>query len=354
MTCAYRRTYASRAGSGARSSGTTARRRRALHALQGDVARRRYRPLEEIGFDVYADRWLAGFTGKANSRRVYATTIDYAKAIFGKAKVRDLDASDVRRFLDAIRAANAPRKVSPATLAKHLRQLGACLEAAISEGYGERNPVRELHKTARPKVARLRRAYYTDDELARLWPELAYRPVYLNLAKAAVLTGLRFGKLAALEWNDVDLLHRELHFGKAYTTGLGVSPPKSGEPRTIDLTPQAAALFESWLTESGDEGLVFEREDGGYLDGGYTLRQVLYPALERAGVERVGERGRKRDFHSFRHTFARIALEHGAEITWVQKQLGHSSITLTVDLYGSWARSAEKAQAEKLGAAFPV
>ena len=136
MTCAYRRTYASRAGSGARSSGTTARRRRALHALQGDVARRRYRPLEEIGFDVYADRWLAGFTGKANSRRVYATTIDYAKAIFGKTKVRDLDASDVRRFLDAIRAANAPRKVSPATLAKHLHQLGACLEAAISEGYG--------------------------------------------------------------------------------------------------------------------------------------------------------------------------------------------------------------------------
>jgi integrase len=38
----------------------------------------------------------------------------------------------------------------------------------------------------------------------------------------------------------------------------------------------------------------------------------------------------------------------------VQRQLGHSSVTLTVDVYGHWARSAEKAQAEKLGAAFPV
>src|SRR5205814_7817448 len=126
------------------------------------------------------------------------------------------------------------------------------------------------------------------------------------------------------------------------------------EPRTVDLTPQAAALFESWLVEAGDKRLVFEREDGSYLEPRYLTRAVIYPALERAGIPRVGERGRKRDFHSFRHSFARIALEHGAEITWVQRQLGHSSVTLTVDVYGSWARSAEKAQAERLEAAFPV
>jgi integrase len=343
---------------------------RALDAHRGDVARRRYRPLEEIAFDAWADRWLAGLSAKENTRRVYEGTLDYARPVFGKAKVRDLDASDVRRFLDAIRAAYAkraqqanerraakgepPREVSPATLAKHLRQLGACLEAAISEGYAERNPVRELHKTARPKVAKGRPAYYTDEELARLWPELVERPLYAALCKAAVLTGMRFGELAALDWSDVDLLARELHIGKAYTAGIGLTSPKGGEPRTIDLTPQAAALFESWLRESGDEGLVFEREDGGHLHDSYTRRSVLYPALERAGVPRVGERGRERDFHSFRHTFARIALEHGAEISWVQRQLGHSSIVLTVDTYGSWARSAEKAQAEKLGAAFPV
>ena len=262
----------------------------------------------------------------------------------------------MRRFLARVRDENAPRRdVSPATLAKHLRQLGACLQAAVSEGYASDNPVRRLHKTARPKVAKSRPAYYTDDELARLWPELVYRPLMLALCKTAVATGLRVGELGALRWSDVDLLDRELHVGRTYVDGIGEQTTKSNEPRTVDLTPPAAAMLERWYAESGDhDGLVFEREEGGYLTSSYVTRQVLYPALERAGIPRVGERGRKRDFHSFRHTFARLALEGGAEIVWVQRQLGHSSITLTVDTYGHWARAAEKSQAERLAAAFTL
>src|SRR5579859_1202517 len=163
---------------------------RALDARRGDLARRAFRVVEDIRFDEWADRWIAGHTGKANTRRVYEDTLVYAKHTFGSAKVRDLDAGDVRRFLDDVRAATLARRsrrlkagdpppapASPASLAKHLRQLGACLQAAVAEGYATENAVRRLHKTARPKVARSRPAYYTDAELARLWPELAKRPL---------------------------------------------------------------------------------------------------------------------------------------------------------------------------------
>lgn len=341
---------------------------RALDARRGDVARRKYRVLEDIAFTTWADQWLAGFTGKANSRRVYATTIAYAKAAFGRTKVRDIDARDVRQFLDHVREQNAqrskapkrPREVSAATLAKHLRQLGACFEAAIAEGFASENPVKRLHKTARPRVVRSRPAYYTDDELRRLWPELAPDPelneplVYSYLCRLAAATGLRLGELAALEWADVDLLNRELHVRKTYTERVGVTEPKSGEARTVDLTPQSAALLEEWYPLTSGAGLLFQPPEGGYLSGDHVRRQILYPALDRAGIPRVGERGRSRDFHSFRHSFARVALENGADITWVQRQLGHSSITLTVDTYGHWARAAEKAQAERLAAVFPV
>jgi integrase len=340
--------------------------KRALDARRGDVARRRFRVIDDIAFGVWADRWLAGFTGKENSKRVYATTINYAKATFGNAKVRDLGTGDVRRFLDHIRdehtrrhaeskdEAVRSREVSPATLAKHLRQLGACFEAAIAEGFASENPCRKLHKSARPRVAKSTPVYYSNSELGKLWPELAYRPVFLALCKAAVLTGMRSGELAATTWDDVDLLTRELNVGKTYVEGIGVTAPKSNEARTIDLTEQATALFEAWFVESSGKGLVFEREQGGHISPSYITKGVLYPALARARIPRIGERGRKRDFHSFRHSFARIALENGAEITWVRKQLGHSSISLTVDLYGGWSRSAEKSQATRLGSPFPV
>jgi integrase len=340
---------------------------RALDARRGDVARRAYRVIDDIRFDAWADRWLAGFTGKANTRRVYEDTLDYAKRTFARAKVRDLAPGDVRRFLDLIRSDNLERRsrkrkpedgpppdVSAATLAKHLRQLGACLQAAVSEGYASENPVRKLHKSAQPKVAKSRPVYYTDDELNRLWPELADRPVMLALCKTATATGLRFGELAGLRWSDIDLLNRELHVSRTHVDGIGEQTPKSNETRTVDLTPQAATVLEQWYALNGDTELVFGREEGGYMTSSYITKSVLYPALDRAGVPRVGERGRSRDFHSFRHTFARLALEGGAEIVWVQRQLGHSSITLTVDTYGHWGRAAEKSQAERLSGAFPV
>lgn len=118
--------------------------------------------------------------------------------------------------------------------------------------------------------------------------------------------------------------------------------------------------------------LVFPSEAGGYLVDS-TIRRVLYDdawrarsqlagkrpraiephgAMERAGIARVGPTGEQRTFHSIRHTYAKLALENGASITWLQRQLGHSSIKVTVDLYGHFERAARKLEAAKLEGAF--
>jgi integrase len=45
----------------------------------------------------------------------------------------------------------------------------------------------------------------------------------------------------------------------------------------------------------------------------------LYPAMAAAGIPRAGPTLEKRTFHSFRHTFAKRALESGAQITWLSR-----------------------------------
>ena len=56
------------------------------------------------------------------------------------------------------------------------------------------------------------------------------------------------------------------------------------------------------------------------------------------GPSRVGQTGEKRTFHSLRHTFARVAIEHNRPIFWLSKHLGHSSLDVTSGVYGHWRR----------------
>lgn len=84
------------------------------------------------------------------------------------------------------------------------------------------------------------------------------------------------------------------------------------------------------------------------------LRRELYPAMRKAGVPRAGPTHERRTFHSFRHTFAKRALESGAQITWLSRHLGHSSLKVTTDIYGHWGRAERKLQAARMEGVFPV
>ncbi len=105
----------------------------------------------------------------------------------------------------------------------------------------------------------------------------------------------------------------------------------------------------------GDDALVFPSPTAtGYLSNEAVLRRVLYPAMKRAGIPREGPTGEPRAFHSLRHTFAKLALENGRQLTWLQGHLGHSSLQVTVGIYGDWERAARKREAAAMEGVFGV
>ena len=130
---------------------TIAKKLNALDARRGDIARREYHVIEDIRFEAWADRWIESLRmagRKESTVTVYEITLKYAKDELGTMRVRDIRPSDIARLLDSIARNPRTRKtVTQSTLAKHLRQLGSCLGAAVSEGYAHENPVSRLHST---------------------------------------------------------------------------------------------------------------------------------------------------------------------------------------------------------------
>jgi integrase len=280
------------------------------------------------------------------------STIELAKQVLGGKSLRSLRPADVAAFNAVLRR----RGISDSTRAKHLRVLGACLNSAVQHGYAAENAVKRLPKAEKPRPQRKEAAYFTDEELPRLFAAIA-PGLYRVLFELALKTGMREGELLALAWGDVDLVGAVVRVRRTYTDGhLGL--PKNHERRDVDLTPDLVELLGAWWGECerpGDEALIFRGGTStGYLSPTTILRRELYRAMKRAEIPREGPTGERRTFHSLRHTFARVALEMGNELTWLSRHLGHSSTMITDTVYGHWARSARKRQAERLKGAFAI
>lgn len=303
----------------------------ALNSRKVEMDEETYEAPRNITFNEWADEWFALLRRpKESTRRSYVSTLNYARQTFGSKNVRKIDGRDLDRFL-------AIMTCTPSTQRKHLRVLGACLALAVKRGYASRNPVRLLEATELPVKRDNERPWFENDELPVL---LGAVPIGLHrtLAKMALSTGLRQAELVALRWCDLDLGERVVRVRRIYTPGIGYVEPKSkNSKRDVYVSEALVALLGAWWGELGrpvEDVLVFPGfgRDGQLVDS--TIRRVLYDAMKTAGVPREHARtGEPRNFHTFRHTYAKLALESGRSLVWVSRQLGHSDVNVTARVY---------------------
>ena len=65
------------------------------------------------------------------------------------------------------------------------------------------------------------------------------------------------------------------------------------------------------------------------------------PALKDAGLPKIR-------FHDLRHTYASLLIEQGENIKYIQTQLGHSSPTVTLNIYAHLMKSTNQESAYRL------
>jgi integrase len=149
-------------------------------------------------------------------------------------------------------------------------------------------------------------------------------------------TGLRMGEALAVQWGDVAWTTRTLRVARAYSGGrLGTS--KSGAGRDVDLSQQTVDILRRLEVKRKAETLrrgwgdlpaeIFPNEAGRPMDASRVRKQF-------AKVRRAAKLPGHFTPHCLRHTFASLLLQQGESPAYVQRQLGHASITLTCEVAG--------------------
>ena len=159
-------------------------------------------------------------------------------------------------------------------------------------------------------------------------------------------TGLRIGELCALRWEDIHLERAVLTVnGTQARTEKGVeiiSPKSKSAKREIPLPPFLLEKIKR-LPRTGE--FVISRI-GRPFDI-RTYRRHFKHILNKAGLPDI-------KFHALRHTFATRALEVGMDYKTLSEILGHSTVSITLDLYAHSLNEHKKKQMNKLGGIFQL
>ena len=179
-----------------------------------------------------------------------------------------------------------------------------------------------------------------------------HSPQHFALFLCAIHTGLRSGELAGLQWGDFDENGKFLMVRRGIVRGK-INLTKSGKIRKVDVSDalmsallvarrnRKEALLAQGTNELPATEWIFRNEDGGFHDMKNLKKRHFEKCLEKAGLRQIR-------FHDLRHTYASLLLQNGESPTYVKEQLGHSSIKITVDIYGHLVPGANRQAVNRL------
>lgn len=303
-----------------------------------------------VKLEDYAETWL----NRIQHTRKHSTHEDYTKMLERDIKpvLKGLDLEDItRERVKALAFECLRKKQSPKTVQNVIRCLSSLLSHAAEDGLITINPALKPGKFL-PKVSKRRGINpFSREEVGIFLAKVKEQaPRYFPLFLCAARTGLRQGELLALQWGDLDFHGRFIAVQRNYARRR-ICTPKSGESRRVDMSRELEQALKDLHVERQLEAAangwtevppwVFCHENGGLLDPDTLRKRVFHSLLKASGLRRIR-------FHDLRHTFASLLLQQGESPVYVKEQMGHSSIQVTVDLYGHLIPGGNKQAVDRL------
>jgi integrase len=297
--------------------------RKILQETEEQVERGNYLPKSRIPvFSKVAEDWLKykrpnirHSTYEQYRGHVRNHLIDY----FGNTKINQINFDAVEKYISHA----AGLETNPATLKKLLTTLSSIFKYAVRKKLCEYNPVSDVEK---PKIPKRKRVDFLQPGEIRTLIENAGNCEFETLYTLAVMSGMRQGEILGLKWTDIDWLNSQVHVRRTYNHGRFYEPKSETSRRAIDLGPSVIAALKRWkiACPPNELDLVFPNNVGKPMDAYGLFKRQFQAAQRRSGLRKIR-------FHDLRHTYASLLIDQGEHPKYVQTQMGHSSINVTMD-----------------------
>lgn len=286
-----------------------------------------------ITFSAYAKHFIDHQHGLEHKRKTiegYESILSYRLLPYFKNKrIRSITTTDVNIFLDSL----AKEGLAVKTKRNIRNVLNGIMVLAVQENVIGFNPLtkipvfRETKKENRraltgEEVHQLLHAldaYYEKKKNYKSVNMLIYPYVYL-----AIYTGARRGELCALTWDDIDVEKCTVSINKSINEHLDIEVPKTTNAYRVNVIPKGV-MAKLLPFKDSKCNKVFHTCTGEYIKPS-NIARAFRNILKFGSLPHIR-------LHELRHTLATLALQAGVPITDISKQLGHASISTTLDFY---------------------
>ncbi|HET58099.1 MAG TPA: site-specific integrase, partial [Deltaproteobacteria bacterium] len=315
-----------------------------LRTIEDQVSKGCYIPLNKAStFKEVAEQWLEFKKPyiRETTWNVYNIHVDHHFKELADVKISKVTTPAVESWISKRQG----EKMNLSTMRKILVTFNQVMAYAVRHKMIDSNPVRDAERP-RKSINDNTGGGITvlDPGQIRALLEATPGQKYKTLFMTAIMTGARQGEILGLKWSDVDFKTKQIHIRRTFNHQR-FFPPKTRESiRAIDCAPSLIQALASWKLVSPqkkDDALVFANEAGEPMNYSNMVQRHFQKALKTASIERIR-------FHDLRHTYASLLIQQGENIKYIQSQLGHSSPTVTLNVYAHLMKSENQAAACRL------
>lgn len=277
--------------------------------------------------------------------RILSAIKKLEKEPFTKKNIEDISSDEIQAYLNSLKS------YSQSTISKEKDQFAQAFKYALNKGYILQNPMIEVIEPKSEKPPKIVRALEIEEQ-QMLTNYLMNIPLENEPYKVAYLMqmylGLRIGEALALKTSDInlerDLIHisRTLTFDKNHKLIMGDFPKSFAGIRDIPIPKflREEIINQMRLAENHKENLLFVNSQGNYADP-KNANKFLKSTLEKVNINDITT-------HSLRHTYGTRCIEAGMRAVALQRLMGHSDISVTMNTYVSVFNKYKEAELEKL------